>query len=155
MDSNDTAPKARAVGINHVALEVGDIDEALDFYGGFLEFDIRSRSENAAFIYFGDQFVNFARGRSQEPDEKRHFGIAVDDKELVRRTLVEMGVELLDGRFLDFLDPWGNRVEITTYTNIQFTKADHVLRGMGLGHLGKTDRAIEELRKKGMAPSSD
>ena len=155
MDSNDTAPKARAVGINHVALEVGDIDEALDFYGGFLEFDIRSRSENAAFIYFGDQFVNFARGRSQEPDGKRHFGIAVDDKELVRRTLVEMGVELLDGRFLDFLDPWGNRVEITTYTNIQFTKADHVLRGMGLGHLGKTDRAIEELRKKGMAPSSD
>ena len=155
MDSNDTAPKARAVGINHVALEVGDIDEALDFYGGFLEFDVRSRSENAAFIYFGDQFVNFARGRSQEPDEKRHFGIAVDDKELVRRTLAEMGVELLDGRFLDFLDPWGNRVEITTYTNIQFTKADHVLRGMGLGHLGKTDRAIEELRKKGMAPSSD
>ena len=155
MNGNDTAPKARAVGINHVALEVGDIDEALEFYGGFLEFDIRSRSENAAFIYFGDQFINFARGRSQEPDGKRHFGIAVDDKELVRRTLVEMGVELLDGRFLDFLDPWGNRVEITTYTNIQFTKADHVLRGMGLGHLGKTDRAIEELRKKGMAPSSD
>ena len=155
MNGNDTAPKARAVGINHVALEVGDIDEALDFYGGFLEFDIRSRSENAAFIYFGDQFINFAKGRSQEPDGKRHFGIAVDDKELVRRTLVEMGVELLDGRFLDFLDPWGNRVEITTYTNIQFTKADHVLRGMGLGHLGKTDQAIEELRKKGMAPSSD
>ena len=155
MHGNDTAPKARAVGINHVALEVGDIDEALEFYGGFLEFDIRSRSENAAFIYFGDQFINFAKGRSQEPDGKRHFGIAVDDKELVRRTLVEMGVELLDGRFLDFLDPWGNRVEITTYTNIQFTKADHVLRGMGLGHLGKTDQAIEELRKKGMAPSSD
>ena len=155
MNGNDTTPKARAVGINHVALEVGDIDEALDFYGGFLEFDIRSRSENAAFIYFGDQFINFAKGRSQEPDGKRHFGIAVDDKELVRRTLVEMGVELLDGRFLDFLDPWGNRVEITTYTNIQFTKADHVLRGMGLGHLGKTDQAIEELRKKGMAPSSD
>ena len=155
MNGNDTAPKARAVGINHVALEVGDIDEALEFYGGFLEFDLRSRSENAAFIYFGDQFINFAKGRSQEPDGKRHFGIAVDDKELVRRTLVEMGVELLDGRFLDFLDPWGNRVEITTYTNIQFTKADHVLRGMGLGHLGKTDRAIEELRKKGMAPSSD
>ena len=155
MNGNDTAPKARAVGINHVALEVGDIDEALEFYGGFLEFDLRSRSENAAFIYFGDQFINFAKGRSQEPDGKRHFGIAVDDKELVRRTLAEMGVELLDGRFLDFLDPWGNRVEITTYTNIQFTKADHVLRGMGLGHLGKTDQAIEELRKKGMAPSSD
>ena len=151
-DSNHPAPRARAVGINHIALEVGDIDEALDFYGSFLEFDIRSRSENAAFIYFGDQFINFSRGRRQGPDDNRHFGIAVDDKELVRRTLAEMGVELLDGRFLDFLDPWGNRVEITTYTNIQFSKADHVLRGMGLGHLRKTDQAIEELREKGMAP---
>ena len=150
--SRDPAPKARAVGINHIALEVGDIDEALDFYGSFLEFDIQRRSENAAFIYFGDQFINFSRGRRQGPDDERHFGIAVDDKELVRRTLAEMGVELLDGRFLDFLDPWGNRVEITTYTNIQFSKADHVLRGMGLGHLRKTDQAIEELRKKGMAP---
>ena len=150
--NNEPARKARAVGINHIALEVGDIDEALDFYGSFLEFDIQSRSENAAFIYFGDQFINFSRGRGQGPDDDRHFGIAVDDKELVRRTLGEMGVELLDGRFLDFLDPWGNRVEITTYTNIQFTKADHILRGMGLGHLEKTDHAIEELRQKGMAP---
>ena len=148
----DAAPKARAVGINHIALEVGDIDEALDFYGSFLEFEIQRRSENAAFIYFGDQFINFSKGRKQGPDDNRHFGIAVDDKELVRRTLAEMGVELLDGRFLDFLDPWGNRVEITTYTNIQFSKADHVLRGMGLGHLQKSDQAIEELRKKGMAP---
>ena len=150
--NHEPAPKARAVGINHIALEVGDIDEALDFYGSFLEFDIRSRSENAAFIYLGDQFINFSRGRKQGPDDSRHFGIAVDDKELVRRTLAEMGVELLDGRFLDFLDPWGNRVEITTYTNIQFSKADHVLRGMGLEHLQKTEPAIEELRKKGMAP---
>ncbi len=155
MNRNDSAPKARAVGINHVALEVGDIDKALDFYGRFLEFEIRSRNENAAFVYFGDQFINFSRGRSQGPDDNRHFGIAVDDKERVRSALVEMGVELLGGRFLDFLDPWGNRVEITTYTNIQFTKADHVLRGMGLEHLGKTDQAIEELRKKGMAPPSE
>ena len=150
--SNEPARKARAVGINHIALEVGDIDEALEFYGRFLDFDIQSRSETAAFIYFGDQFINFSRGRRQGPDDDRHFGIAVDDKELVRRTLAEMGVELLDGRFLDFLDPWGNRVEITTYTNIQFSKADHVLRGMGLEHLKKTDHAIEELRRKGMAP---
>ena len=151
-DSKHSVPRARAVGINHIALEVGDIDEALDFYGSFLEFEIARRSEDAAFIYFGDQFVNFSRGRRQGPDDDRHFGIAVDDKELVRRRLAEMGVRLLDGRFLDFLDPWGNRVEITTYTNIQFTKADHVLRGMGLGHLRKTDQAIEELRRKGMAP---
>ena len=151
-DRNHPAPKARAVGINHIALEVDDIDEALDFYGCFLDFDLQSRSENAAFIYFGDQFINFSKGRRQGPDDNRHFGIAVDNKELVRRTLQEMGVELLDGRFLDFLDPWGNRVEITTYSNIQFTKADHVLKGMGLGHLEKTARAVAELRKKGMAP---
>ena len=153
MSGNHSARKARAVGINHVALEVGDIDEALAFYGGFLDFEIARRSGNAAFIYFGDQFINFSRGRRQGPDDNRHFGIAVDDKELVRRTLEEMGVELLDGRFLDFLDPWGNRVEITTYTNIQFSKADHVLRGMGLGHLEKTEQALEELRNKGMAPA--
>lgn len=146
--------KARAIGINHVALEVGDIDEALAFYGSFLDFEVESRSDRAAFIYFGDQFINFSKGRSQGPDDRRHFGIAVDDKELVRRTLEDLGVELLDGRFLDFLDPWGNRVEITTYTNIQFTKADHVLRGMGIQHLSKSDQAIAELRKKGMAPDA-
>ena len=153
MSGNRAARKARAVGINHVALEVGDIDEALAFYGGFLDFEIARRSESAAFIYFGDQFINFSRGRRQGPDNNRHFGIAVDDKELVRRTLEEMGVEILDGRFLDFLDPWGNRVEITTYTNIQFSKADHVLRGMGLEHLRKTEQAVDELRKKGIAPA--
>ena len=110
--------KAKAVGINHVALEVDDVDEALAFYGRFLDFEVTSRNEDIAFIYFGDQFINFTRGRRQGPDDERHFGIAVDDKELVRERLIEMGVELLDSRFLDFLDPWGNRVEITTYTNI-------------------------------------
>ena len=144
--------KAKAVGINHVALEVGDIEEALTFYGSFLDFELHSKSINTAFIYFGDQFINFAKGRKQEPDDRRHFGIAVDDKELVRKSLANMGAKLLDGRFLDFLDPWGNRIEITTYTNIQFSKADYVLRGMGLAHLKKTKTAIEELTKKGMAP---
>ena len=147
--------KAKAVGINHIALEVGDIDEALAFYGRFLEFEITSRSEEAAFVYLGDQFINFARGRRQAPDDQRHFGIAVDDKELVRETLREMGVELLGGRFLDFLDPWGNRVEITTYTNIQFSKDPHVLRGMGLRHLEKTESAREELAARGLGPKPD
>ena len=146
------AKKARAVGINHVALEVGNIDEALAFYSGFIDFEIESQSEKAAFVYFGDQFINFSLGRTQGPDDKRHFGIAVDDKELARSTLEGMGITFLDGRFLDFLDPWGNRVEITTYTNIQFSKTDGVLRGMGLQHLKKTDHAIEELKKKNMAP---
>ena len=144
--------KAKAVGINHIALEVGNIDEALEFYSSFIDFEISRRSETAAFVYFGDQFINFILGRNQGPDERRHFGIAVDDKELARETLENMGISFLDGQFLDFLDPWGNRVEITTYTNIQFTKADHILKGMGLEHLSKTEDAIAELRKKDMAP---
>ena len=152
MSGRSKALKACAVGINHVALEVGDIQEALDFYGGFIDFEISKQSETAAFIYFGDQFINFSLGRRQEPDSERHFGIAVDDKELARRALEDMGVVFLGGRFMDFLDPWGNRVEITTYTKIQFTKADHVLKGMGLEHLKKDEDVIVELAKKNMAP---
>jgi extradiol dioxygenase family protein len=152
MTGQSQQTKARAIGINHIALEVADIDQALEFYGRFLDFEIARRSETAAFIYFGDQFINFIKGRRQGPDEGRHFGIAVDDKELARRKLKEAGVDLLEGPFLDFLDPWGNRVEITTYTKIQFSKADHVLRGMGLEHLKKSDEALAELRAKGMAP---
>ena len=150
--NNTKKRKAIAVGINHVALEVGNIDEALDFYGTFLDFEIVSKNDTAAFIYFGDQFINFMTNRTQEPDRGRHFGIVVDDKELVRKTLKDMRVELLDleSRFLDFLDPWGNRVEIVTYELIQFTKADHVLRGMGLAELKKTESAIAELEAKGM-----
>ena len=146
------AEKAVPVGINHVALEVGDIREALDFYGSFLQLEIARQSDKAAFVYFGDQFINFSLGRRQGPDDNRHFGIAVDDKALAIRRLKEMGVEFLKGPFTDFLDPWGNRVELTTYTKIQYTKADHVLRGMGLGHLEKAPEALEELAAKGMAP---
>ena len=147
--------KATAIGINHVALEVGNIAEALAFYGSFLNFTITSQSEDAAFIYFGDQFINFTKGRTQAPDEKRHFGIAVDDKELVRDTLIEMDVVLLGGRFLDFLDPWGNRIEITTYTNIMFSKSTAILRGMGMDHLQKTDEALAELGKHGLGTLDD
>ena len=147
--------KATAIGVNHVALEVGNIAEALAFYGSFLNFTITSQSEDAAFIYFGDQFINFAKGRTQTPDEKRHFGIAVDNKELVRDTLIEMEVPLLGGEFLDFLDPWGNRIEITTYTNIMFTKTTPVLQGMGMDHLQKTDEALAELRKHALGVLDD
>ena len=147
--------KATAIGINHIALEVGNIAEALAFYGSFLNFTITSQSEDAAFIYFGDQFINFSKGRTQTPDEKRHFGIAVDDKELVRNTLTKMDVALLGGRFLDFLDPWGNRIEITTYTNIMFSKPTAILRGMGMDHLQKTDEALSELDKHGLGALDD
>ena len=144
--------KARAVGFNHVALEVGDIDEALAFYGRFLDFTLRSKSADSAFIDLGDQFLALSKGRRQASDDDRHFGLVVDDKEAVRRALSETGVEPLPGPFLDFLDPWGNRIEIVGYTNIQFTKAPHVLRGMGLDGLAKSEDAIEELAAKGMAP---
>lgn len=151
--SDPSSVRARAVGINHVAIEVGDIAEALQFYGKLLDFTVEEQTQDMAIIYFGDQFINFIRNSDRKPDQMRHFGIAVDDKPLARRTLEAMGVKLIDSRFLDFLDPWGNRVEITTYANIQYTKADHVLRGMGLGDLKKTDAALAELRAKGMAPS--
>jgi catechol 2,3-dioxygenase-like lactoylglutathione lyase family enzyme len=145
--------KARAVGFNHIALEVGDIDEALAFYGGLFEFELRSKSETSAFIDLGDQFLALQAGRTQAEDETRHFGLVVDDKDAVRNALMAAGVEPLPGRFLDFLDPWGNRVEIVGYDNIQFTKAPNVLRGMGLGHLSKNEKATKELTDKGMAPS--
>lgn len=144
--------KARAVGINHVALEVGDIDEALAFYGRLFDFALRGRSDTAAFIDLGDQFLALQKGRTQPGDDGRHFGLVVDDKEAVRAALAEAGIEPLPGRFLDFLDPWGNRIEIIGYENIQFTKAPHVLRGMGLADLAKSDKAIGELTEKNMAP---
>ncbi len=147
--------KATAIGINHIALEVGNIAEALAFYGSFLNFTITSQTEDAAFIYFGDQFINFAKGRTQTHDEKRHFGIAVDDKELVRNTLTEMDVTLLGGQFLDFLDPRGNRIEITTYTNIMFSKTTAILRGMDMDHLQKTDQALAQLNKHGLGTLDD
>ena len=147
-----TTQKARAVGFNHVALEVGDIAEALEFYGRLFEFSLRSRDDDAAFIDLGDQFLALQKGRRQPADEGRHFGLVVDDKEAVRRALAAAGIETLPGPFLDFLDPWGNRIEIVGYRNIQFTKAPNVLRGMGLEHLSKSEQAIKELAEKGMAP---
>ena len=104
--------KARAVGLNHIALEVGDIDEALAFYGRLFEFELRGRSEDMAFIDLGDQFLALQKGRRQPADDGRHFGLVVDDKEAVRRALLEAGIAPLPGRFLDFRDPWGNRIEV-------------------------------------------
>jgi predicted enzyme related to lactoylglutathione lyase len=144
--------KARAVGFNHVALEVGDIDEALAFYRRLFDFKLRGKSADMAFIDLGDQFLALQKGRKQPPDDGRHFGLVVDDKEAVRRALKEAGIKPLPGRFLDFRDPWGNRIEIVGYDNIQFTKADNVLRGMGLTHLKKNASALKELAEKDMAP---
>jgi lactoylglutathione lyase len=146
------AKKARAIGFNHIALEVGDIDAALAFYGRLFEFTLRGRGKTSAFIDLGDQFLALQKGRRQAADDGRHFGLVVDDKDAVRRALKAAGVKPLPGPFLDFLDPWGNRVEIVGYDNIQFTKAPNVLRGMGLAGLGKSKSAMKELKDKGMAP---
>jgi lactoylglutathione lyase len=144
--------KARAIGFNHIALEVGDIEEALAFYARIFEFQLRGKDQDMAFIDLGDQFLALQRGRKQPSDDGRHFGLVVDDKDAVRRALAEAGVEMLPGPFLDFRDPWGNRIEIVGYDIIQFSKAPNVLRGMGLGHLAKNAKAIKELAEKGMAP---
>jgi lactoylglutathione lyase len=142
----------RAVGINHVALEVGDIDEALAFYGQLFEVRLRGRVGDAmAFIDLGDQFVALSAPRTQAADDGRHFGLVVDDKEAVRATLNRLGIPLASSRFLDFRDPWGNRVEIVQYDELQFLKDPAVLRGMQLDGLGKTEAAQAELREKGLA----
>src|ERR1700757_3295402 len=147
------AKKARAVGFNLVPLEVGDIYEALAFYGRLFDFKLRGKSADMAFIDLGDQFLALQKGRRQPPDDGRHFGLVVDDKQAVSRALKEAGIKPLPGRFLDFRDPWGNRIEIVGYDNIQFSKAPNVLRGMGLAHLSKNKDAIKELKDKGMAPN--
>ena len=143
--------KARALGINHIVLEVDDLDKALTFYGKIFEFKLRGRNDNNAFIDMGDQFIQLRLGRTQEPDGARHFGFVVDNREAVKQALDEMGVQMLEHR-MNFHDPWGNRVEVVSYEDIQFTKAPNILRGMGIKNLEKTPSAIKELAKKNMAP---
>ena len=152
MTQEPEAAKARAVGINHVALEVGDIDAALEFYGAIFEISLRGRSETMAFIDLGDQFIALSTKRTQPPDTGRHFGLVVDDAGVVRRAIEEMSVELLPGGGLDFPDPWGNHVQIVTYEDIQFSKTPDGLRAMRLDRLGKSESAKRELAEKGMAP---
>ncbi|HKR47780.1 MAG TPA: VOC family protein [Paraburkholderia sp.] len=151
VDTSTTKP--RVIGFNHVALEVGDIEEALAFYGRIFDFQLRGKSRTMAFIDLGDQFIALQAGRKQPADDGRHVGLVVDDKEAARAALAAAGVKTLDGPFLDFRDPWGNRIEIVGYDNIQFTKAPNVLRGMGLTHLTKNESAKKELADKGMAAS--
>ncbi|MGD9614403.1 MAG: VOC family protein [Alphaproteobacteria bacterium] len=145
--------KPRLVGINHVAIEVGDIDEALEWYGRIFEFTLRGKSERNAFIDMGDQFVNLTLAPEQRREgvERRHIGFVVDDRSSVKARAEAAGAVMVEGPFLDFLDPWGNRLEIIEYSNIQFTKAPYVLRGMGLA-LDKNEKARQELADKGMAP---
>jgi lactoylglutathione lyase len=143
---------ARLIGINHVALEVDDLDEALEWYRRFFDFDLRGRiGSSMAFVDMGDQFIALAAGRVQPPDQGRHFGLVVDDKEGVRAALREAGIDVQEEGSLDFLDPWGNHVQVVDYRDIQFTKAPQVLRAMAIKELSKTEAAREELRSKGIS----
>jgi catechol 2,3-dioxygenase-like lactoylglutathione lyase family enzyme len=142
----------RLVGINHVALEVGNLEEALDWYGRIFDLDVEREAafQRMAFVQLGDQFIAFSEGRSQPADTERHFGLVVDDKQATREALEAAGATILPGRFLDFVDPWGNRVQVVDYRDIQFSKTPEVLRGMGLD-LPKSDRALAQLRDSGLA----
>jgi lactoylglutathione lyase len=143
---------ARLVGINHIALEVGDIDDALAWYGRFFEFELRGRhGSRMAFIDMGDQFIALSAGRSQPPDESRHFGLVVDDKEAARAALAEAGVSVRPSGSLDFHDPWGNHVQIVDYRDVQFSKTPAVLGAMSLDGLQKSEAAQQEIRERGLA----
>jgi len=140
---------ARLVGSNHIALEVGSVEEALDWYGRFFDVPLRGRIPGMAFVDMGDQFIAFASN-----EERRHFGLVVDDKEAVRAALEAAGVELTPPPNCTFADPWGNLVQVVDYRDIQFTKAPEVLRAMGLD-LSKSERAHAELREKGITPRQE
>ncbi len=142
--------RVRLVGINHVALEVGDIDDALAFYGSAFELTLRGRGAHMAFVDLGDQFIALEAGRSQPADRSRHVGIVVDDRDRAVRLLTEAGGERIGGN--DVRDPWGNRLQLLDYREVQFTKAPWVLAGMGLDRLEKSERALDELRRKGLGP---
>jgi catechol 2,3-dioxygenase-like lactoylglutathione lyase family enzyme len=141
----------RLIGINHVALEVGDLDEALELYGRLFTFELRGRSPGMAFIDMGDQFLALAQGRSQPPDDSRHFGLVVDDKQAVRAAVEREGLKMLSGRRLDFYDPWGNRFEIVEYGDIQFDRVPGVKRKLGIEGLEKTEKARAEIRDRGLS----
>ena len=138
------------VGINHVALDVGDIKQALDFYSSIFEFELRGKTGSSVFIDMGDQFLALSESSGTSEDKHRHFGLVVDDKDKVRKALEDNNVAILPGPFLDFRDPWGNRIQVVDYRDIQFTKTKEVLKAMGLKELKKSEQAMQELEDKGL-----
>jgi catechol 2,3-dioxygenase-like lactoylglutathione lyase family enzyme len=139
----------RLVGINHVAVEVGDLNEALDFLGRIFEVELRGRGGRMAFVDMGDQFLALAEGRTQPPDAERHIGLVVDDREGTLAAARGVGAEMIGDN--DFRDPWGNHFQVVDYRDVQFTKTDRILVGMGIDGIEKSDRALVELRTKGLA----
>jgi len=139
---------ARLVGINHVAVQVGDLDAMLEFLGKLVDdLQLRGRSGSMAFVDLGDQFI--ALERAAEPVAAGHYGLVVDDRDEVVRRAREAGARIVGGH--DFLDPWGNQWQVVDYRDVQFTKSQRVLEGMGLGDLAKSERVQAELKEKGLA----
>jgi lactoylglutathione lyase len=145
---------AKLVGINHVALEVGDVDEALELYGRLFEFQLRGRAGGGtmAFIDIGDQFLAIQAGRTQPADEGRHFGLVVDDKQAVRDAVEREGLKKAPSvrGGLAFFDPWGNHLEVVDYRDVQFERTPGVKRKLGIESVEKTSDARAEIEEKGL-----
>ena len=143
--------RAKLIGINHVALEVGDLDAALELYGRLFEFELRGRAPGMAFIGIGDQFLAIAEGRTQDRDGGRHFGLVVDDREMVAEAARREGLEVIrTHRGHDFVDPWGNRFQPVTYSEVQFERTPGVKRKLGIEGLEKSAGAAREIRDAGL-----
>jgi catechol 2,3-dioxygenase-like lactoylglutathione lyase family enzyme len=141
------------IGINHVALEVGDVDAALEFYGSLFEFELRGRVPGVAFLDMGDQFLAVSEGRTQPRDDDRHFGLVVDDGAKVRSALAEEGVDVIEsggGSGFDFYDPWGNRIQVVEYGDIQFERTTGVKRKLGIEGLPKSESARRQIEDRGL-----
>jgi lactoylglutathione lyase len=147
------AEKARLIGINHVALEVGDIEEALDLYGRVFSFNLRGRAPRMAFVDMGDQFLALSEPRSQPADDHRHFGLVVDDVSAAREAARREGLAIVadTGQSFDFRDPWGNRFQVVDYGDVQFERTDGVKRKLGVEELQKTPDARRQISERGLA----
>lgn len=141
----------RAIGVNHIAFEVHDLDQTLDWYERYFDLQLRGRRGGMAWIDLGDQFIALSEGAPESPDRSRHVGLVVDDKETLRSALIEAGEEVSAQGSLRVRDPSGNLLEIVDYREVRFAKTPAVMRALGLEGLEKSASAREELRAKGLA----
>ena len=137
--------KAKLVGINHVALEVGDVERALEAYGTLFDFELRGRGPGMAFLDMGDQFLALSERRTGGPDVDRHFGLVVDDPEAVRSGAVAAGFEEAGGRGLNLRDPWGNLIQVVAYAEVQFERTPGVRKKLGIEAVEKSESARAEI----------
>lgn len=139
---------ARLVGINHVAVQVGDLDGMVAFLGQLVDrVELRGRSGNMVFVDMGDQFL--ALEEAAQPVAAGHYGLVVDDQAEVVSRARGAGARMVGDN--SFFDPWGNHWQVVDYREVQFTKTDRVLEGMALAGMEKSERALRELRGKGLA----